>query len=303
MFSHLCSSTLAFSERIFDTVEHYWNSDEFKGIIWSGIAVFFVLSGFYIELTRLEILPVHKLPVSPLYSIHLAFTAVLVVEVIELILSLSRSFSVSVGKQLEIFSLILLRQAFEVLSRVDDIQADFSSAGEHSFQLSAMMPALEHGIGLMLVEVVCALGIFALLAFYDRIHVSRKIISVEENERSFIRLKKLTALLLLCVFIAFAVLGSISLYEGDEGFSLFKNFYLALIYADILLILISYRYNNSYALIFRNSAFAACTLLVRLALSAPPILGALLGLFSAALLPGIMYCYNCAVEPHGRESH
>lgn len=301
MSANICSSTLRFSERIFDTIEYYWKSDEVKGIIWGGIAVFFVLSGFYIELSRLGLLPFPPLPVSPLYSIHLAFTAVLVVEVIELILSLSRSFSVSVGKQLEIYSLILLRQAFEVLSSVDDITADFSAAGEHGFQLSAIMPALEHGIGMMLVEVACALGIFALLAFYERLHVSRKIILAEESEKSFIRLKKLTALLLLGVFIAFAVMASVSASEGEGNFSLFQNFYLALIYADILLILISYRYNNSYALIFRNSAFAACTLLVRLALSAPPMLGALLGLFSAALLPGITYCYNCAVAANAEE--
>ncbi len=273
-------SILVWSEGLFQSLEQLWRLKAVQDRIWTSIVMLFMASGFTIEIIQLGFLPGWESPFSPLYSIHLAFTAVLIVEVIELVFSLGKSFSISVGKQLEIFSLLLLRQAFEVLAEVDGLE-----------NLDTLTQALHHGVGTMLTEMTAAISIFILLGFYKGLYADRKTVS-ERDQLHFIRLKKVVALILLLVFAAFVILATARYLGGGVKFPLFQNFYLSLIYADILIILISYRFNNGYRLVFRNSAFAGCTLLLRLGLGAPALLAATLGVVAALLLVAIEASYQ-----------
>jgi hypothetical protein len=53
------------------------------------------------------------------------------------------------------------------------------------------------------------------------------------------------------------------------------------IVTDVLIMLISLGYSGSYPVVFRSFGFAVATVLIRLALMAPPYVNALLGLASA----------------------
>ena len=50
----------------------------------------------------------------------------------------------------------------------------------------------------------------------------------------------------------------------------FAHFYTALVLADALLVLVALRHSGAYHLIFRNSGLAAATVVLRVALTAPP---------------------------------
>ena len=65
-----------------------------------------------------------------------------------------------------------------------------------------------------------------------------------------------------------------------------------LIFADVLMVLISLRYSTTYHIVFRNSGFAVATVLIRLALIAPAPVNALLGIASALFALGLTVAYN-----------
>jgi len=77
-----------------------------------------------------------------------------------------------------------------------------------------------------------------------------------------------------------------------EPYPFFEAFYLVLIFADVLLVLISYRYSDSYHVVFRNSGFALSAVIIRLSLSAPAYVNAGLGVFAILFALGIAYAYG-----------
>ena len=105
----------------FDRVQRVWKSESVQRMNAMLILGAFVGTAAWIGLGKSGIVPHDWQLDKPFgYAIHAAFTLVLLTEVITLILSLARSVAVSVGKQSEIFSLILLRQAFEEFSHRGD---------------------------------------------------------------------------------------------------------------------------------------------------------------------------------------
>ncbi|MBU0909011.1 MAG: hypothetical protein KJ717_05535, partial [Proteobacteria bacterium] len=54
-----------------------------------------------------------------------------------------------------------------------------------------------------------------------------------------------------------------------------------LIFCDILLVLISQCFQPGFRAVFRNSGYALATLLIRLALTAPPFFNVMIGVVSA----------------------
>jgi hypothetical protein len=79
-------------------------------------------------------------------------------------------------------------------------------------------------------------------------------------------------------------MGSRSLFTtliGQEHADFLHQFYTVLILTDILLVLISQCFQPSFYAVFRNSGFALSTLIIRIALAAPPFYNVLLGLAAA----------------------
>jgi hypothetical protein len=107
------------------------------------------------------------------------------------------------------------------------------------------------------------------------------------DRESFIALKKVVALALLVAF------GVLAIRTGlHENVHFFESFYTALVFADILLVLLSLRYSSAYHVVFRNSGLAVATVLLRLGLSAPAYYNAALGLASAGGLVFHRWCIH-----------
>jgi hypothetical protein len=257
---------------IFDPLHYYWEHERIHRKISVMLVLLFIGSLLVIELKRQNLLPesmAGSIPANHFFAIQAAFTVVLILEVISLIFTIPCSFSKSVGKQFEILSLILLRNAFKELSYLPE-PITFTGHEE------AILRIVTDGFG--------ALLIFALLGFYYRIQEQLQHQDLKGKPGdlfSFIAAKKGIALIILGIFL---YMGGNTIYNWLEGVpqsDFFHDFYTLLIITDILLVLIAQCFQPSFFAVFRNSGYALSTLIIRLALSAPAYFNVLLGVAAA----------------------
>jgi hypothetical protein len=262
---------------LFDPLHHFWEHERMHRRFALGLIVVFLAALIGIELNRQDLLPAAlaaHIPTNHFHAVNLAFTLVLILEVVSLIFTLPCSFSKSVGKQFEILSLILLRDAFKELSYFSE---PITVVGT---ELTPVFHILGYGFG--------ALVVFALLGVYYRIQPKKKQgMGLPHDLFRFVAAKKGIALLLLSTF---ALLGLGNIYymlAGLPRIDFFPVFYTLFIFIDILVVLISQCFRPSFHAVFRNSGYALCTLFIRLALAAPPMYDVALGivavLFAIAL--------------------
>ena len=257
---------------IFDPLHYYWEHERIHRKISVMLVLLFIGSLLVIELKRQNLLPASmagSIPANHFFAIQAAFTVVLILEVISLIFTIPCSFSKSVGKQFEILSLILLRNAFKELSYLPE---PITFTGHEK----AILRIVTDGFG--------ALLIFALLGFYYRIQEQLQHQDLKGKPGdlfSFIAAKKGIALIILGIFL---YMGGNTIYNWLEGVpqsDFFHDFYTLLIITDILLVLIAQCFQPSFFAVFRNSGYALSTLIIRLALSAPAYFNVLLGVAAA----------------------
>lgn len=266
--------------KAFDSIETGIESHASHRVIGALLVVSFVGTLLAIQLKQLGILPSQLasiVPNSNLTAIQLAFTLLLFVEVVALILAMSHSISASIGKQFELLSLILLREVFKELSHLSD-----------PITWDKVAPAMSA----MSASATGALVIFVIIAFFYRAQCHRPITQNPLEQLSFIIAKKCIALALLIAFILIIGRSLLATYSGGHPPSPFESLYTLLIFTDVLLILLSLRYSSSYHVAFRNSGFAVSTVMIRIALIAPPIVGAGLGAATALFALAITLAYN-----------
>lgn len=226
------------------------------------------------------------LPRSHFHAVELAFYLLLSWEVAGLAFAISRSISNAAGKQLEIFSLILLRRAFEAFGGLDE---------------PLRWNQIQGAVLGMLSDAVGALLLFVALGVYYALQRHRPHTADEADRRSFVAAKKVIALGLLLVLAVLAGRSLWGLATHLRPAPFFEPFYTLLIFADVLVVLISLRYSASYRVVFRNSGLALATVLVRLALPSPAPWASLLGLAAAGLAVALTLAYN-RFEPSGDEA-
>ena len=230
----------------------------------------------------------------PLHILYTPFSAILVAEVYLLVYHLPSSFARSMGKQLEIVSLIEIRSVFRDLSVLQE-----------TAKTESMMPwndpFFPHIAGAVLLGA-------SLVGFY-RILPRRKARVEEQDLERFIRFKRhLGAMLCLALagiaawsfghwfmdLLAFAKGGSASPIDPNSVF--YGDFFTALIFVDVILLVTSLRYLSNYGLILRNSGFVVATIILRLSFSldgwsavAHEVLAAVLALVLLLLQAGLSW--------------
>lgn len=266
---------------VFDPLHHFWEKDSTQRAVGGVLIAVFALALIAIELNREGFLTgrlAELTPTSHYMAINLAFTLVLVLEVVSLIFTLPCSISKSVGKQFEILALILLRSAFKGL-------ADFPEPLTIVGYEKELLVILADGGG--------AVIIFALLGVYSLLRLR-----MEETRMAgptlfrFVAAKKLVALIILVIFIGMGIKNCLLLGSGHIPHAFFEKFYTVLIFSDIMLVLIAQRYLPEFRAVFRNSGFALATLLIRVALTAPPYSNVIIGIGSAFFACVLTLVYN-----------
>ncbi|GBC62880.1 hypothetical protein DENIS_3864 [Desulfonema ishimotonii] len=114
----------------------------------------------------------------------------------------------------------------------------------------------------------------------------------EKDAAGFIRAKKTIALLLLMFFLALEGYSFLTWLRTGQSGNFFVTFYTALVFSDILLVLLSLRYGIRFPVVFRNSGYALATVFLRVALTAPPYVNALIGICAGLYVLVINVAYN-----------
>ena len=223
---------------------------------------------------------------SYLDSLYTPFSIFLAYEVYELIRTIPKSFTNSIGKQFEIITLLVVR---DILKRLSDIDATVSSSVDDSITTLA-------------IECIAFIVLFCTALFFNNAQRETSLNTSENGELdNFISRKKQLAILLLGVYILIAIYSlstwSYSLFQGDGSTNrmiFFLDFFTVLIMADILILLVSYQYITDFSHLARNTGFILSTVILRVAIASPGTSGAILFILagclgSSVLLSGVLF--------------
>jgi hypothetical protein len=203
----------------------------------------------------------------------------LVYEAFLLIYYIPNSFSVSVAKEYEIISLILIRKIFKDVPMVD-LDVEFFS-NENNVQLVYDL------IGIIVV-------FFLIFLFKKTAGKSKK---KKKNKRllKFIHQKKIISIVLVPILL---ILASYSFYDWfnsvfySQGYNdnlnylFFVDFFTILILVDVFILLISFRYTERYSQLIRNTGFIISTIILRLSFAASGLTSVVL--LSSGILFGVI---------------
>jgi hypothetical protein len=259
--------------KFYDLIKAYWKLPKFSRRLYLVLLVIFIGMVAATLLNGAGHLPAAlstSLPSTPFYAIRLAFTFVLAVEILDLIFAMAESVSLAMAKQLEIMALLLLRESFTDISL---LHVDLPGEEEWFVLIQVGVTALS---GLLL---------FVIRGFFLRWHK----IQGYSDMVGYVNAKKCISLFLLLLFICIGAYDLFRMATAGEASLFFNMFYTILIFMDILLIIVGQCFTPSFQATFRNSGYAVCTMLMRLAMGAQHHVGAFLCIFAGLYLLGLTW--------------
>ncbi len=235
-----------------------------------------------------------QLQTNYLKAIYTPFSIILFYEVLTLVIILPRSIAIFIGKQYEIITLITIRSFFHDIADYDLDKPEiytFDFLGEISLDLAG------------------ALLLFFLTTLYYRIFAGIKKLRADPSSKRtrIIQIKKAAAVILSGLLLMLSVVSLTGwleeLYQAGVTGGDFPNpngvfyndFFTAMIFVDVFLLILSFIYSGTYDLIFRNAGFVISTILVRVALTAErpfTIYFALTAVLFGVLLIALFAFYN-----------
>jgi hypothetical protein len=259
----------------YDKIEEKWHSLKAAKVISNFVVLFFFIGIFTTLLSHYQIV---NFKIGRFFAIELAFSVLLISEILSLVFTLTHSVADSVGKQFEIISLILLRDAFKEMGHLPL---------ENTWNADTLMELLP-----MLTDAVGAVFIFLIIGLFYKAQRHIRITNSPQEQLRFIILKKIVASILLIIFLLLCLYALIDLFWENQFQSIFNLFYTILIFTDILILIISIRYSNLYIHLFRYSSFALATVIIRLSLSAPNYYNVLLSISAGLFVLLVTNVYN-----------
>ncbi len=262
LFSKLSTGyDILFEERNTRRVEH---------IIINCALIGFSVHLILILLAKHAVFPasiISQFNVSYLKAIYTPFSIILFYEVLTLILILPKSIVIFIGKQFEIITLITIRSFFHDIANYDLDKSEI-------YALSFLKD-----IG---IDLIGALMMFFFTAIFYRLFARTKKSKSDVSLKriGFINIKKSAALvlsffLLILSIVSLATWLNESYQAAITGAHLpnpntvfYKDFFSAMIFVDVFMLILSFIYSSSYDIIFRNGGFVISTILVRIALTA-----------------------------------
>lgn len=260
---------------VYDNFEERWIRFQKSKIISNTVILFFFVGIVVSLLSHYRIVP---FKVGKFFAIELAFSILLLSEIFDLVFILTHSVADSVGKQFEIVSLILLRNSFKELGHLpDSIKWDKTI-------LLELLPLIADAFG--------AVIIFLITVFFYRVQRHVQITNNNIEKSKFLVQKKLIASLLLIIFLSLTIYMFVIFVLQGKIINIFNSYYTALIFSDILILIISLRYSNLYIHLFRYSSFALATVIIRISLSAPEYFNVILSIAAGLFVLLVSNIYN-----------
>jgi hypothetical protein len=266
----------------YDPLRQFWEAKKTARLFSNILVIVFLISMTLAGVNHYwkDLLPGVLVKIHFLQVIEISFTILLFIEMVGLIFVIPYSIANSIGKQFEILSLILLRSSFKEFSHID-FDIPFVE------QLPYVYKMLTDGFGATIV--------FLLISWYYSMQRHRAI--TDENGRSeFVGLKKLIALLVLISLFILTAFDLIHFVKTGTYMQSLQQFYLILIFADLLFMLVAFRFMLHYPDVFRYSAFVLVTVFIRMSLMAPVYYNALMSVLSILFAIGIVYFHNLFMD-------
>ena len=214
-----------------------------------------------------------ELFISPVTAIYTPFSFILIYEVYMLVYHLPDSFTISIGKQYEIISLIVVRRIFKDISKID-ISEDWIGSYRNLL------------LGL---DMVCILLLFLLIFWFYRLRQQRPKLQRPSNIEGFVNFKKGISVLLAPLLLLIGLYSLGNWFSELQRFNLgeikeltdinkifYNEFFTLMILFDVLILMVSFRYTDNYSQLVRNSGFVISTVIIRLSFSAEGLFNPLL---------------------------
>lgn len=255
-----------------------WESKRTAYLLSVALVTVFILSMVVALINYAEVMALPGMwgRVHFLQAVEISFTLLLFFEMVGLVFVIPESIANSIGKQIEILSLILLRSSFKEFSHYN-FQLPLQS------QLESVYKMVADGVGALLV--------FLLISVYYGIQRHRSI-TQEGDKQQFVLLKQFIALLVLITLLGMYGYDVFHMFSSNHWVQSADRFYMILIFGDLLFMLVAFRYTLHYPDIFRYSAFVLVTVFIRFSLLAPVYYNALLSLFSVMFAIAVVYFHN-----------
>ena len=217
---------------------------------------------------------------SYLDALYTPFSIILAYEVYELIRAIPESFSISIGKQFEVMSLLVVRDMFKNLADVEN----------------AANVSVDSDVALIGLEAVAFLVLFTTALYFRRVTLTSKHgEDTNESVSRFVQQKKTLACGLAGVYVLLALYSfstwSLSTLNGEGDLSrtvFFLDFFTFLILSDIMILLVSYKHITDFPQLARNTGFVLSTVTIRVGIGTPGFTGAALFILSALLAAGVL---------------
>ena len=259
-------------DHIFDTVFSEKSQKSFEKYILLLATGGFIIHLMLIYLNKYGYISFdfnNTLLLDPISALYTPFSFILVYEAYLLIFYLPNSFTVTVVKEYEIISLILIRKIFKDFPLVNLDVPFFSD--ENNIQL--------------LYDLSGILVVFFLIFLFKTTAGRPKTIKPDARLKKFISQKKLISLLLVPTLLSLAGWSFYSWFNSavlgngtsqDINYLFFVDFFTILILVDVFILLISFRYTERYSQLIRNTGFIISTILLRLSFAATGLVSVVL---------------------------
>jgi hypothetical protein len=213
-------------------------------------------------------------------ALYTPFSIILAYEVYELIRAIPESFSVSIGKQFEVMSLLVVRDIFKNLADVESTQG----------------AAVDSDVALIGLEAIAFLVLFTTALYFRSMTLNPKQLNdTNEGVARFVAQKKTLACALSVAYVLLALYSftswSLSTIDGEGDLSrtvFFLDFFTFLILSDIVILLVSYKHITDFPPLARNTGFVLSTVTIRVGIGTPGYTGAVLFILSALLAAGVL---------------
>ena len=270
---------------VFDTI-----FSEKSQKIFEKYILFLATSGFIIHLALIYLNKYNytdfnfnnTLLLDPISALYTPFSFILVYEAYLLIYYLPNSFTVTVVKEYEIISLILIRKIFKDFPLVN-LDVHFFS-NDYNIQL--------------IYDLLGILVVFFLIYLFKTTAGRPKTAKPDKKLKRFISQKKLISILLVPTLLFLAGWSFYSWanasffssgYDDNVNFLFFVDFFTILILVDVFILLISFRYTERYSQLIRNTGFIISTILLRLSFAASGLVSVIL--IASGVLFGLIILY------------
>lgn len=257
----------------------------------------FIIHLVIIALVNFNVIAIDKpsnLLTKPIAAIYTPFSFILVYEVYLLIYFLPKSTSIYISKQYEIITLIIIRRLFKDFSDLSLTTNWFNNKSDLQFTF----------------DLVASVLLFYLIYLFhtQRMKIHRPVKKITNHSSSlvkFINAKRWIAIVLVLILLETAIysfidwsIGVINPIESNHiSFKninniFFEQFFSILIFAEVILLILSFFHTDEFHKVIRNSGFIISTILIRTSFSVDGIVNTLL--IVSAVLFGllIIFIYN-----------